>query len=89
MSVNCGGDARPFVLLPEVTPDSDRIASMHDSDGSDHTAPVPLAMEGLAEIFSRPALKRDEEHEAKVRELHTKIGELTVERDFFLRGLAR
>ena len=47
------------------------------------------AMEGLAEIFSRPALKRDEEHEAKVRELHAKIGELTVERDFFLRGLAR
>ena len=47
------------------------------------------AMEGLAEIFSRPALKRDEEHEAKVRELHTKIGELTVEQDFFLRGLAR
>ena len=46
------------------------------------------AMEGLAEIFSR-ALKRDEEHEAKVRELHAKIGELTVERDFFLRGLAR
>ena len=47
------------------------------------------AMEGLAEIFSRPALKRDEEHEAKVRELHAKIGELTVERDFFLHGLAR
>ena len=47
------------------------------------------AMEGLAEIFSRPALKRDEEHEAKVRELHAKIGELTVERDFFRRGLAR
>ena len=39
--------------------------------------------------FLRPALKRDEEHEAKVRELHAKIGELTVERDFFLRGLAR
>ena len=47
------------------------------------------AMEGLAEIFSRPALKRDEEHEAKVRELYAKIGELTVERDFFLRGLTR
>ena len=47
------------------------------------------AMEGLAEIFSRPALQRDGEHEAKVRELHAKIGELTVERDFFLRGLAR
>ena len=44
------------------------------------------AMEGLAEIFSRPALKRDEEHEAKVRELHAKIGELTVERDFFCAG---
>ena len=29
------------------------------------------------------------EHEAKIRDLHAKIGELTVERDFFRRGLKR
>ena len=31
--------------------------------------------------------KRAKEHEAKIQDLHTKIGELTVERDFFRRGL--
>ena len=29
------------------------------------------------------------EHEARIRDLHAKIGELTVERDFFRRGLKR
>ena len=31
--------------------------------------------------------KLAKEHEAKIRDLHAKIGELTVERDFFRRGL--
>ena len=47
------------------------------------------AVEGLDEVFSGPASKRGREREATIRELHAKIGELTVERDFFLRGLAR
>ena len=29
------------------------------------------------------------EHEAEIHDLHAKIGELTVERDFFRRGLKR
>ncbi len=36
-----------------------------------------------AEFKARVAL------EAKIRDLHAKIGELTVERDFFRRGLKR
>ena len=47
------------------------------------------AVEGLDEVFSGPASKRGRAHEATTRDLHAKIGELTVERDFFLRGLAR
>ncbi len=47
------------------------------------------AVEGLSEVFSSPASKRGREQEATIRDLHAKIGELTVERDFLLRGLAR
>ncbi|WP_419163873.1 IS3 family transposase [Candidatus Palauibacter sp.] len=44
-------------------------------------------LEGLPEVFAGGAgRKLAKEHEAKVRELHAKIGELTVERDFFRRG---
>ena len=47
------------------------------------------AVEGLKEVFSNGRSKRKKNHEAMIRELHAKIGELTVERDFFLRGLPR
>ncbi|WP_419167033.1 IS3 family transposase [Candidatus Palauibacter sp.] len=44
-------------------------------------------LEGLPEVFAGGAgRKLAKEHEAKVRELYAKIGELTVERDFFRRG---
>ncbi|WP_420636397.1 IS3 family transposase [Candidatus Palauibacter sp.] len=44
-------------------------------------------LEGLPKVFAGGAgRKLAKEHEAKVRELHAKIGELTVERDFFRRG---
>ena len=46
------------------------------------------AVEGLGEVFEA-GVKRDGEHEKTIRELHAKIGELTVERDFFLQGLGR
>ena len=47
-------------------------------------------IEGLPEVFAGAAGRNAAlEHEAKIRDLHTKIGELTVERDFFRRGLKR
>ena len=47
-------------------------------------------LEGLPEVFGGGAgRKAAKEHEAKIRDLHAKIGELTVERDFFRRGLKR
>ena len=47
------------------------------------------AVESLDEVFSDAGSKRDADREATIRDLHAKIGELTVERDFFLRGLGR
>ncbi len=47
------------------------------------------AMDGLGAVFSRGAERAGREHEAELHDLHAKIGELTVERDFLARGLKR
>ncbi len=47
------------------------------------------AMDGLGDVFSNGAERAGRDHEAAVRDLHAKIGELTVERDFLARGLKR
>jgi len=47
------------------------------------------AVDGLGTVFSDNAEKAERDHEAAVRVLHAKIGELTVERDFLVRGLKR
>ena len=44
------------------------------------------AQAGLQEVFAS-ATSRQQDHEAIIHELHAKIGELTVERDFLSRGL--
>ena len=47
------------------------------------------AMAGLGAIFSNGVDKVRVDHESEVRDLHAKIGELTVERDFLARGFKR
>ncbi len=47
------------------------------------------AMDGLGEVFSNGAEKARRDVEAEVHELHAKIGQLTVERDFLAKGLKR
>ena len=47
-------------------------------------------LDAVPEAFARGGKRKlAKEHEAKVHDLHAKIGELTVERDFFRRGLKR
>ena len=46
-------------------------------------------MDGLDEVFSNGADRAGQDHEAEVHDLHAKIGQLTVERDFLARGLKR
>ena len=43
-------------------------------------------MEGLGEMFSNGVERRRRDQESEVRELHAKIGELMVERDFCPEG---
>jgi transposase len=47
------------------------------------------AVEGLGAVFSNGAERAGRNHESELRDLHAKIGELTVERDFLARGLKR
>ena len=47
------------------------------------------AVDGLGEVFSNGVDRARRDHESDVRDLHAKIGEPTVERDFLARGLKR
>ena len=47
------------------------------------------AMEGLGAMFSNGADKARMDHDSEVHDLHAKIGQLPVERDFLAKGLKR
>jgi transposase len=47
------------------------------------------AMDGLGAVFSNGADKARTDHDDEVHDLHAKIGQLTVERDFLAKGLKR
>jgi len=47
------------------------------------------AIEGLSEVFSNGTDREQQDHETEVRDLHAKIGQLTVERDSLAGGLKR
>ncbi len=47
------------------------------------------AVDGLGEVFSNGTDRAQRDHLTEVRDLHAKIGELTVERDFLAGGLKR
>ncbi len=47
------------------------------------------AVDGLSEVFSNGAEHAQQDRETEVRDLHAKIGQLTVERDFLAKGLKR
>ncbi len=70
------------------------IASRHKVHPNQVGAWKRQAMDGLGAIFSNGADKAGvdrarRDHDSEVRNLHAKIGELTVERDFLARGLKR
>ena len=59
------------------------IAAKHEIHPNQVGAWKRQAVDGLEEVFAGGRASRDSEHEATIRDLHAKIGELTVERDFF------
>ena len=65
------------------------IAGEHKVHPNQVSAWKRQAVDGLCEVFSNGAERDRRDHEAEVRDLHAKIGQLTVERDFLARGLKR
>ena len=47
------------------------------------------ALDGLSEVFSNGSDHARRDHDCEVRDLHAKIGELTVVNDFLAKGLKR
>lgn len=47
------------------------------------------AIDGLSAAFSKGAERQEANQEAAIKDLHAKIGELTVVNDFLSRGLKR
>ena len=65
------------------------IAARHQVHPNQVSTWKRQAMEGLSEVFSGGVERRTRDHESEVRDLHAKIGELIVERDFLSRGSGR
>ena len=65
------------------------IASRHKVHPNQVSAWKRQATDGLGAIFSNGPDKARMDHEDEVHDLHAKIGQLTVERDFLARGLKR
>jgi transposase len=59
------------------------IAAKHQVDPNQVSTWERQTMDGLGEVFSNGGDAGRRDHEAKIKELHAKIGQLTVERDFF------
>ena len=65
------------------------IAGKHKVHPNQVSAWKRQAMDGLGAVFSNGADKARVDHEDEVHDLHAKIGELTVEKDFLVQGLDR
>lgn len=47
------------------------------------------AAEGMVEVFTGKVGRQEADQEANIKELHAKIGQLTVERDFLAKAFGR
>ena len=65
------------------------IAALHKVHPNQVSTWKRQAMDGLGEVFSNGPDKARMDHEGEVHDLHAKIGQLTVERDFLAKGLKR
>ena len=85
------GDFKAKVALEALRGDRtiQEIATRHKVHPDQVSTWKRQAMEGLGAMFSNGADKARMEHDAEVHDLHAKIGQLTVERDFLARELKR
>jgi transposase len=65
------------------------LASRYDMHPNMITNWKRQAIDNMAETFSGNAERANSSNEGQIKELHAKIGELTVERDFLAKAFGR
>ena len=85
------GEFKARVALEALRGDKtvQEIASKHKVHPNQVSTWKRQASEGLSQVFSNGADRELQDREAEVHDLHAKIGQLTVERDFLAKGLKR
>ena len=85
------GDFKAKVALEAFRGDMtvQEIATRHKVHPNQVSTWKRQAIEGMGEVFSVKREKASSQRDSEVHELHAKIGQLTVERDFLANGLKR
>ena len=85
------GEFKARVALEALRGDKSvqEIAAKHKVHPNQVSTWKRQAIDGLSDVFSNGADRAHQDHETEVRDLHAKIGQLTVERDFLAGGLKR
>ena len=85
------GEFKAKVALEALRGDKtiQEIASRHKVHPNQVSSWKRQAIDGLGAAFSNGGERARSDHEAEVKELHAKIGELTVVNDFLSKGLKR
>lgn len=80
------GEFKARVALEALRGDKtvQEIAARHQVHPNQVSTWKRQAMDGLSEVFSNGADVERQDRESEIRDLHAKIGQLTVERDFFV-----
>ena len=83
------GDFKAKVALEALRGDKtiQEIAARHKVHPNQVSAWKQQVVEGMKDVFTKGAERSRGDHEGGIRDLHAKIGELTVERDFLAKGL--
>lgn len=86
-----GGEFKARVALEALRGDKtvQEIAAKHKVHPNQVSTWKRQAMDGLSKVFSDGTDRERQDHESEIRDLHAKIGQLTVERDFLAGGLKR
>ena len=85
------GEFKARVALEALRGDKtvQEIASKHQVHPNQVSTWKRQAIDGLSDVFSNGADRERQDRDSEVHDLHAKIGQLTVERDFLAGGLKR